>query len=585
MGSSEDSLLRSQLDDQQYEVASRTSENLLVLAPPGSGKTRILVNAAAHRIRHAEDLTGYRRARVLCVTFGTGAAREMKERLRQRPLLVPGHRLWATNYHGLGLQLLRRWGHLIGWSRDAALVPTPANSTIIEEAISDLGLRGRKTFDVMRAVSDLKGRRVGVIEPSDSLLRIRERYDQILAGRSLRDFDDLILHTITLLEQQPKVRQVLHDSYPFLFVDELQDTNVLQLELLGHLAGPDTRVFAVADDDQMIYGWRDAHPTNLTEYVERFDATEVSLVGNYRCPPNIVRAANAVIIQNDRRRTAVMESRVRDRCGEVVIVAANELTQSQAVANAVEQAVSSGVPLGEIAVLAPHKFKFGDILAELDERDLPYVRPGGGYLVEAEVPCVVSLALRCLAGGQLTAGDTEAKGLAQPHDLALSISAAAQTSSEGSSRGLLDRLLRSLGYGTTREPSQDAAQVGVLATMFRRTCDDERPASSAALAASLLLHWDRLESGALRTEQAVKVMTSFVAKGAEYQVVILPFLDDGLVPYARRGEQVNWQEARRLFYVALTRAERRVVLIHHAEATPSALLTTVEPFATESFTL
>lgn len=577
----DDELLRQQLDADQLAVASCTDRNLLVLAPPGSGKTRVLVNAAAHRVRHAEELVGYRHARVMCLTFGTDAAREMRQRLQHRPLLVPDQRVWVSNYHGLGLQLLHRYGHLLGWPREAALVPTPANHAIVAEAINDLELRGRSTRDTANAISDLKGRRLSATEPAESLVRIREHYDSLLADRHLRDFDDLILHTIQLLEGHPKVRQVLQDAYPFVFVDELQDTNVLQLDLLAQLVGPDSRVFAVADDDQMIYGWRDAHPANLSQYVERFEAEEISLTGNYRCPPNIVSAANAVIIANERRRADFMESRIEDRAGEVAIIGASG-SQAQAVVHEIERAVAAGVPLGEIAVLAPHRFKFDEVLQALDEGGIRYVTPGGGQLSSATVVRILRLALRHLAGGSVTEADAAEAGMANPGAAADVISTSADEAGQGSPRGLLNRLLATFELGTTREPALDADAVRVLAAMVRRAIDDERPATSADLAAALILNWDRLETAALRNEQAVKIMTSFVAKGTEYRLVILPFLNAGLVPYAPRGKEVDWDEARRLFYVALTRAQDRVVLVHDADAAPSELLSLVAPLATSS---
>ena len=125
MADIEDPVLRGQLDDEQVALAAVTDPNLLVLAPPGSGKTRVLVNAAAHRVRHARDLVGYEHARVMCLTFGTDASREMRQRLERPPLSVPPTRMWVGNYHALSAHLLRRYGHLIGWPRDAGLLLLP----------------------------------------------------------------------------------------------------------------------------------------------------------------------------------------------------------------------------------------------------------------------------------------------------------------------------------------------------------------------------------------------------------------------------------------------------------------------------
>lgn len=577
-----DELLASQLDADQFAVASEFDANLVVLAPPGSGKTRVLVNSAAHRVRHAASLMGYPNPRVLCLTFGTDAAREMQKRLRASPLYVPANRMLVRNYHGLCMLLLARYGHLMAWPRDAALVPAPQNDPIIDEAIKDLGIRNVTAKGISGAISALKGRRAAS-DPSisETVVAVRERYDEILAERFLRDFDDLILHTVDLLERNARIRQVIHDAYPFVFVDELQDTNLLQLDLLRQLVGPDSRVFAVADDDQMIYGWRDAHPGNIGEFLTTFAANERSLTGNYRCPPRIVAAANAVIANNDRRRTDLMESRVTDRDGEVVVIAGKTVSDAEIVAQEVERARDDGCPLGEIAVLAPHKFKFEAVLEALDRRSIRWVHPGGDKLAKTLTVELIRLALRVVAGGTIAAADVQhLPTRVHAVEVASTINSTAREASDGSPRGLLVRLLGGFELGTVREPVRDVDAVGVLATMFRRAVDDERPSGSPELAASMLLHWDRLEAAALRAEQAVKVMTSFTAKGTEYRVVILPFMNAGLVPYAPKNRTVDWEEARRLFYVALTRAEHRVVLVHNDGAEMSDLLGYVLPHAT-----
>ncbi len=578
----DDPLLREQVDAEQYDVASHLDGNLVVLAPPGSGKTRVLVNAAAHRVRHAEAIVGYRHARVMCLTFGTDAAREMHNRLRSAPLFVPSHRMLVRNYHGLCMLVLSRYGHLIGWPRDAALVPSPQNDKIITQAIADLGIRSLTARGVSSAISALKGRREDSAgDVSATLVAVRERYDEILAERFLRDFDDLILHTVALLDQNPGVRQIIYDAYPFVFVDELQDTNLLQLDLLDQLIGPNTRVFAVADDDQMIYGWRDAHPGNISQFLDRFDAEERVLTGNYRCPPRIVDAANAVIVHNDRRRDHLMESRVADREGEVVVIGGQSLSDGEIVAQEVERARRDGFPLGEIAVLAPHKFKFDEVLEAFDRHGIRWVHPGGDKLAENLTVALVRLSLRAAAGGTIAAADvTELRVQGDDEAVAAAIAEVAAGASNGSPRGLLSRLLTGFELGTVREPARDPDAIRVLATMFRKAVDDERPADTPELAAAILLHWDRLEAAALRAEQAVKVMTSFTAKGTEYQVVILPFMNADLVPYAPRGRDVDWEEARRLFYVALTRAENRVVLIYDLDRATSQLLEYVAPHAT-----
>ena len=578
-----DAILQQELDDDQLLMAVRSDENTLVLAPPGSGKTRVLVNAAAHRVRHARELVGYDYVRVMCLTFGTDAATEMRQRLQRRPLSVAAGRMWVGNYHALAAYLLRRYGHLLGWPRDAGLVPPPTNEVVVSEAIEDLGIRNLRAVDAARAISAMKGRRT-VSGDAETLKLLRERYDGLLAKRHLRDFDDLIIHARELLDGYPEIQNIIHEAYPFVFIDELQDTNLLQLDLLSLLIGDGTRVFAVADDDQMIYGWRDAHPQNISEFVDRFGVVELPLYGNYRCPPEIVSAANRIIALNVRRRSALMESRVEDHCGDVTIVAAQTMSEGDIIAKEIENALKDGTPLAEIVVLAPHRFKFDEIVAPLDRSGIPHVILGTGKFRSTPFVRLLGLALRCVAGGEIVPSDIDELSHTETAELyADKIRVAARKASVGHPRGLINRLLAALDLGSFSQPRRDAESVRLLARMAKKALGDDSPPTPAQLAETMIRDWDRLERTALQAEDAVKMMTSFSAKGTEYEMVILPFLNHGTVPYAPRGAEIDWQEARRLFYVALTRSKRRVVLVYDAAKPKSALLEEVEPAATQVY--
>ena len=574
-----DRLLSEELDDEQLSMAMRHEGRILILAPPGSGKTRVLVHSAAHRVRHARELRGYEHARVMCLTFGTDAAIEIRRRLQEAPLSVPSNRMWAGNYHSLAAYLLHRYGHLLGWARDAGVLPAPTNETVVSEAIAELGFENLRAPEAARKISEMKGKRQ--VRSERTLRLVRRRYDEILKERNLRDFDDLILHALELLCCHSNVRKLLHDAYPFVFVDELQDTSLLQLDLLSLLVGETTRVFAVADDDQMIYGWRDAYPENISEFVDRFGVEQLALVGNYRCPSNVVSAANGVIGLNRRRRDVYMESRAEALGGEVIILAAQTVWEGEVVADEVERAVAEGVPLGEIAILAPHRFKFPEVVKSLDMRGIRCVLAGGGEFRSNPIVQLLCLAFRCVAGGTIVPKDMSEIAFTELPELDLmKVHRAAAEASAGQPRALMNRLLGALGLGTVSRPNHDPNSIRLLARMARKAIHDENPTTSAELAEVLIRDWDRLERAALRAEDAVKVMTSYAAKGTEYDVVVLPFLNEGIVPYAPRGSSIDWEEARRLFYVALTRSKRRVVLIYDAAKAKSVLLETVTPYAT-----
>ncbi|MBF6599637.1 MAG: ATP-dependent helicase [Dehalococcoidia bacterium] len=569
-------ILRACLDEEQLEIASQVDRPMLVLAPPGSGKTHLLTNTVAYRLRSTPD----ERFRICCLTFSVEAAREMRKRLMDKTLCAPGHRLTVANFHQLGASLLGRWGHLIGWPRNAGMLVPPERDEFIQRLLDEHGSNA-KAQNVGTAISNFKGRREGRAGiPAETLRALAQAYEEALVERRLRDFDDLIIHTLQLLREQPRVRAVLRDAYRYVFVDELQDTNQLQLDLIGELVGERCTVFGVADDDQMIYAWRDARPENIAEFVERFGAEERMLRGNYRCPPAVVDAANAVIAVNARRRDELMASRRTDIQGEVILDGANGAEdEAELIVGYIIEELDQGTPAGEIVVLAPHRFMFKNLRPTLEANEIPHVVLGMDDFTKIPTVRAVRGCLNAMAGGTALSDEIRtANQLAGERIFPIASARAAVDAGIGSRpRSLMDALLDALNCGSVRAPLRDAEQVRLLNRMLTQAVAEHEPSNSVELAQLVLMEWSRLEAAASRAEQKVKIMTSFTAKGLEYEVVILPFLNDGIVPYKRRGGAQNWEEARRLFYVAITRAKRRVILTRDTSRADSALL---EPLIT-----
>jgi len=566
-------ILRANLDDEQFAIASQADRSMLVLAPPGSGKTRLLTNAAAHRLRS----TPTERFRICCLTFSVEAAREMRKRLADKSLRVPAHRLWVGNFHQLGASLLSRWGHLIEWPRDAGVLVPPEHEEFIQRLLNELGINANAR-SVATAISNQKGRRAGRAGIQAETLRdVWTAYEEALTERHLRDFDDLIVHALRLLREQPRACEILRDAYRYVFVDELQDTNQLQLDLIAELVGERCTVFGVADDDQMIYAWRDARPENVEEFEQRFGAELHVLRGNYRCPPAVVEAANAVISVNTRKRDELMVSRRTDIDGAVDLYGANGRdAEAELVASYIIEELDQGTPAGEIVVLAPQRFWFKDMRPILDQNEIQYIVVGAEDLVS--VPTVRALrgCLNAVTGGTILSEEIRnATRLAREDFVSTATArAAVEAAKDVRPKQLLDTLIAGLGLGSVRTPSRDEDGVRLLVRMANQAISENEPTNTAELARVLLIEWSRLESAALRAEQKVKIMTCYAAKGTEYDVVILPFMNDGMVPYERHG--VDWDEARRVFYVAITRSKRRVILTRDTTKADSQLL---EPLA------
>jgi superfamily I DNA/RNA helicase len=557
------------LDNDQLALARIVDRNVLVLAPPGSGKTRLLTHAAAHRVRSMLSP-----ARVMCLTFNVEATHEMRRRLSVPELQCPSNRVLVCNYHQLGMHLLRRWGHKLGGPRLRGLCVDAERDRVLEEVISDFKLP-LNVYNAGQAIERLKGQRkdeTGL--PAETLLRMLEAYDQKLRDRNLRDFVDLIVDATALLSNNPRLQQILHSAYPYIFVDEMQDTSRLQLDLIGTLIGHSSRLFGVADDDQMIYAWLSALPGNLDEFVSRFTAEEHSLVGNYRCPPVIVDLANSVISQNARRRAVLMESRVTGRTGEVRVRIGNgELGEARLIAGEVAAAISDGFSPRKIAILAPHRFKFPPVVDALTDLDIRHVSIGAAKSNKDPIARLVRVLCQGLgaAAGTNSVQLSDLKGVIKNANVRHleRIHAAVEAARREAGVGILNPLLSSFGLGTVRAPSRYQDEIRVLGRMFNKAISDNPGIDAAAIGSVVLGEWQRLEAHALRAEEAVHLMTSYGAKGLEYDVIMLPFLNHGLVPYSKSN--IDWQEARRLFYVAITRAAHRVVLSRDSGRSPSHL--------------
>jgi superfamily I DNA/RNA helicase len=565
-------ILEKNLDPEQLAIAARKDSSLLVLAPPGSGKTRLLTNAVAYRIRGTPGAP----SRICCLTFGVEAAREMRLRLSVPALRARSDRYWVGNFHQFSSMLLARWGHLIGWPRDAGLLVPPESVDFMEGILSELGIHAVTPQNALAAMSKIKGRR----EPDDgiqaeTLRRIVDSYQEKLSENSLRDFDDLIVHTIRLLREKPSVKRILHDTFSSVFVDELQDTSLLQLDLLEELVGESTKVFGVADDDQMIYSWRDARSQNIVEFQEKFNAELCQLVGTYRCPSRIVAVANAVVAANHQGQARPMESRRTDTHGAVFLDGANgEEAEAGLVAEYVRFEIDRGVKPAEIAILAPVKFLFDLVREALSGLEVPFVAVGFDDLLNAPAIRVLRGCLAALHGrGVLAREVRRACSLAGEDWISVEQASAAAVLLLGvHPRAFVDTAFEALSIGSSDAPTRDELALKHLVKMVRIAIGESDPPNVTELSRILLLEWQRLESAAWHAESAVTIMTSFLAKGLEYDIVVLPFLNDGRVPYAPRGRVVDWAEARRVFYVSITRSKQRVALIRDVSRPDSPLL-------------
>lgn len=578
-------ILERDLDDEQLGIAGDSaSESLLVIAGPGSGKTHLLTHVAAYQVRRSHP-AGWR---VLCLTFSVEAARQMRDRLAERALAVPSHRrIEVANFHQFGMQLLGHHGHLVGWPRDAQILDPLEAQDIAKEVAESLEIRGLSGRDAQDAISRLRNNRQPApgIVPAASLARLRQAYEARLEELRVRDFDDLILHAIQLFDQRPDVAAIVRQTYRYVVVDELQDTSGWQLELVARITGEGaTPIFAVADNDQMIYAWRDAREENILEWEQRFAARRVSLLGNYRCPPRIVEAANALIQHNPAplAREALPYSRVADREGEILAIhTLGESDEGETVASIVAERLAAGVTPAKIAILASVGFLLEPSATAMTARGLRYVRVGDDPAANSDFARALRAAL------VLATSSDQARARARLQQLLGRTVPADEVDdvvSELTGLRTMDLLIQRLAqFGDLSLDDENVVRARQVIALAEREAGVEPP---AAVGRRIALDWHRLSRRLQREADAVKVMTTFVAKGLEFNTVVIPGFNQGLVPYARSGTIPNqswWIEKRREMYVAVTRTEKQLYLMVRDGRAESRFLAELRVGADEHF--
>ena len=300
----------STLNANQSQAVNWTDGPLLVLAGPGSGKTRVL----AYRIARIVEDTPGKPFRILGLTFTNRAATEMRKRIEE---LVPNAstRILLTTFHSFCVELLRQHGHHIGLRPDFTILPQAVDKeAVLDEAIQKVrpdypmsDYRGQQLLPMIdrllddyipadAAQGELDKRNV---DNALAIGAIYENYRCLMIENNQLDFECLIAETVNLLECNTAVRRLIGRIYSYVCVDEFQDTNLAQYRILSNIVDPATKnLFVVADDDQIIYQWNGADPKRLQALREHFGVTVLQLPENYRCPPEVVEVANKLIKYN-----------------------------------------------------------------------------------------------------------------------------------------------------------------------------------------------------------------------------------------------------------------------------------------------
>ncbi len=603
------------LNEQQREAVLATRGPVLVVAGAGSGKTRVLTHRTAWLIRSE----GVPPAEVVAVTFTNKAAEEMKQRIAALLDGDPGGVRMGT-FHSLCLRILRVEAGRLGYERDFAVYDTGDQAALMKEVVEKLGLDAAQNPPraLLARVSAARNRYVTAEEIASALresgsgvlVDACEAYLGKLRAANAMDFDDLILNVLRLFREHPDVERKHRERTRHLLVDEFQDTNRPQYLLVRRLAATSRNLCVVGDDAQSIYRFRGADVGNILRFVEDYpDARTVTLTRNYRSTARILKAAGDVIRNNKGRIDKELWTDNMEGERIIYLQAVTDRDEATFVADQIRvlQREGESADLSDAAVLYRTNAQSRLVEEALVQSGLPYRIYGGlrfydrkevkdllAYLRAALNPAddvslkrILNVPARGL--GRMTLAVLEEAARAEGTTLRASMeTTAAQTPPARSSRalkGLVD-LLADLG---ARARSGEAAS-SLIADLVRRidyaawlrqsepgdaqtrlenveqlvAAAQEREAAGAADLRSFLdgaaLVSD-IESA--QGDSGVSLMTLHCAKGLEFPVVFMVGMEENLFPHARSaktGGDEEMEEERRLCYVGMTRAMRRLYL-------------------------
>lgn len=352
------------LNTNQLAAAQWDAGPLLVLAGPGSGKTATLTARVARIVEQNRDES----FRILCLTFTRKAAAEMRERLLK---LVPDarDRVSLTTFHSFATDILRQHGSHFGFSPDFEILEEAERVGLVKSVLAEKADELTKFVSAEKALTavDFLLRNVTPDAQVPALLKDSEagrqlqilfaRYKELLKEQNCLDYGSILYFCEELLRERPRVSKQLRTVYRFVCVDEFQDTNVAQYRVLRALApDKDANVFIVGDDDQVIYQWNGASPTRVRELEQHYDLTTIQLPENYRCPPEVVALANALIVHNgersvDKKPLLSMKAGTGEDPIELLSFEDDQM-EAEGIAERVKARLLSGVRPADVVVLA-----------------------------------------------------------------------------------------------------------------------------------------------------------------------------------------------------------------------------------------
>ena len=606
------------MNDRQAEAVQTTEGPLLIMAGAGSGKTRVLT----HRIAYLIDEKMVNPWNILAITFTNKAAREMRERAEK--LKTEAQDCLIATFHSMCVRILRREADHIGYNRNFTIVDPGEQRTLMKRILKNLNLDPKKWNEraILGTISNAKNDLIDEVAYAnlagdmytEIVAKCYTAYQKELRQSEAMDFDDLIMLTLRLFDQNPDVLTYYQQRYQYIHVDEYQDTNHAQYQLVKLLASRFKNICVVGDADQSIYGWRGADMQNILDFEKDYpEAKVVLLEENYRSTKTILQAANEVIRNNRNRRPKNLWTQNEDG-EEIVYYRANdEQDEALFVARTIDQLSREGYSHKDFAVLYRTNAQSRTVEEALLKSNIPYTMVGGTkFYSRKEIRDVISYLnlianpsdnisyervvnepkrgvgpgtvekIRNFASSQeISLLDASANILLSPvkgkaaqavYDFANMLLDLRERLDDYTLTELVEAVLEKTGYATVlaaQATLESQARIENIEEFLSVTKNfdesSDNPADETGLDKlsrflnDLALIADTDDGDTESSE--VTLMTLHAAKGLEFPVVFLVGMEENVFPLSRASEDEDeLEEERRLAYVGITRAEKILYL-------------------------
>ncbi|MDO8430384.1 MAG: 3'-5' exonuclease [Candidatus Taylorbacteria bacterium] len=594
------------LNLRQKEAVETLSGPLLIIAGAGAGKTKTITHRILNLIKN-----GVRPSEILAITFTNKAAKEMRERVfhlieEDKTLNIPisfNERPFVSTFHALGVHIIKENASLLGLTRHFTIYDRGDSKRAVKEALEEMGI-DTKQYEpgaVLNAISGQKAQGISMSQYKNNqknffhkiVGQAWEKYEATLLKEKSLDFDDLLLKTANLLATYPEIRKKYQQIWKYIHIDEYQDTNKVQYDIASLLAEGNRNICVVGDIDQNIYTWRHADIANMLNFEKEYpEAKIITLEENYRSTQTILAAANNVIKKNTMRPEKNLYTKNVEGDKIELLISYTEQEESRMIADETRKLIENGSNPREIAVLYRANFQSRVLEEAFLHKNIPYQVLGVKFFERKEVKDVLSFIkasmnrestndlvrvvnvpprgigkatiLKVIMGQENTLGPGLRNKVAQFLNLLDRIKNIAMKEAPST---LIKYIIRESGLENVykngnaeeQEKLENLRELVTVASQY----DDIPPGEAIE---------KLLENAALATDQdelekdnnAVKLMTVHASKGLEFDYVFIAGLEEDLFPHQRmnQGEisQAQAEEERRLFYVAITRARKKVFL-------------------------